>query len=112
MSDPYSTLEETDLTIVIVSFVIVTLVTTILAWFSPIRDADDEHMRGLSVVTAICLFPVYLLVVAYQNPIRTSRGKPNPLPTLLITLLIGPLVLCFLPRDGWNKNKGSFGSGA
>ena len=101
-------------TVLIVSgvvFGVMILVMSVLAYKFPIRDGDEHGMRGLSIVMALFLFPLYLVWVAVQNPVKTESGKPNYLPTVLVSLLFWPVLFCIMPSDGWDRQRDSYGSG-
>lgn len=53
------------------------LVIAFIAYKYPIKNQENQPLVCLSITTAICFFPIYLLLVLFQNTQRSSRVSDN-----------------------------------
>lgn len=86
-----------------VGIVLVAIMIMVLAWHYPLRSLKtNKSMPNLSAFIALLLFPVYLIVVAWQNQIEMNN-EPSPATTVVVTLFCWPLLFFMMPTRGWEK---------
>lgn len=80
---------------------IVILMAIFAVVYFPLRDADNNNMKCVTAASVIFIPWLYFLVLAYQNPLKTSGGRPNYVPTIVLALIFPIALFCVVPHDGW-----------
>ena len=79
------------------------ILATLATLFYPLRNADGENSRCLSFVSVIFIPYVYFFLLAYQNPMRSTSGRPDYVTTMIIAFVAPVVLFCIIPTDGWRQ---------
>ena len=87
------------ISIVLFGYLFLAIIFSVLAYSYPIRSREDpEKFRtSLSMILAVVFFPAYLIILAYENPVRINSGKTS----LFISIVTLPIYFFVAPTDYW-----------